>query len=189
MWVAPRTHLSRTETTKANPGVRRPASRRRVRLLLNIIWLVLAGTWLAISYVIAGVLLAITIIGIPFAAQVFKLAGYALWPFGRVLARTTTRHTGLRARRQHPVVSVGRLVARARASGCRSALVHHDHRHPARCRQLQDGRRGPRPVWPRSRRDRRSHAGTGWVDLRRLARAKRSHPPEGVPRGSAPQVA
>jgi uncharacterized membrane protein YccF (DUF307 family) len=67
-----------------------------VRFILNVIWLVLAGIWLAISYVIAAVLLAITIIGIPFAVQSFKLAGYALWPFGRALARTNTRHTGLR---------------------------------------------------------------------------------------------
>lgn len=68
-----------------------------MRAILNLIWLILAGIWLAISYVIAGVLLAITIIGIPFAVQSFKLAGYALWPFGRALARTNARHTGLRA--------------------------------------------------------------------------------------------
>jgi uncharacterized membrane protein YccF (DUF307 family) len=67
-----------------------------VRFILNIIWLVLAGIWLAIGYVIAAVLLAITIIGIPFAVQSIKLAVYALWPFGRALARTNTRHTGLR---------------------------------------------------------------------------------------------
>jgi uncharacterized membrane protein YccF (DUF307 family) len=67
-----------------------------VRLILNVIWLVLAGIWLAIGYVIAAVLLAITIIGIPFAVQSFKLAVFALWPFGRALARTNARHTGLR---------------------------------------------------------------------------------------------
>jgi uncharacterized membrane protein YccF (DUF307 family) len=68
-----------------------------MRVILNIIWLVLAGVWLALSYVIAAVLLAITIIGIPFAVQSFKLAGYALWPFGRVLARTSSHHSFLRA--------------------------------------------------------------------------------------------
>jgi uncharacterized membrane protein YccF (DUF307 family) len=56
---------------------------------------VLAGVWLAISYVIAAVLLAITIIGIPFAAQSVKLAGYALWPFGRTLVQSPTRHKGI----------------------------------------------------------------------------------------------
>jgi uncharacterized membrane protein YccF (DUF307 family) len=68
-----------------------------VRFILNIIWLVLAGIWLAISYVIAAVLLAITIIGIPFAVQAFKLSRYALWPFGRALAHTSAHHGVLRA--------------------------------------------------------------------------------------------
>jgi uncharacterized membrane protein YccF (DUF307 family) len=66
-----------------------------VRTLLNIIWLVLAGFWLALGYCIAAVLLAITIIGLPFAKQALKLAGYAFWPFGRVLVPSPTRHKGL----------------------------------------------------------------------------------------------
>lgn len=56
-----------------------------MRTIGNILWLVLAGWWLAIVYLIAGVLNCITIIGIPFGIQSFKLAGYALWPFGRVV--------------------------------------------------------------------------------------------------------
>lgn len=51
----------------------------------NIIWLVLAGIWLAFGYLVAGMLNFITIIGIPFGIQAFKLAGYALWPFGRAV--------------------------------------------------------------------------------------------------------
>jgi uncharacterized membrane protein YccF (DUF307 family) len=66
-----------------------------VRVLLNLIWLILAGIWLAIAYVIAGALLCITIIGIPFGVQSFKLAGYALWPFGRMLIPARTRHKGI----------------------------------------------------------------------------------------------
>ena len=54
-----------------------------MKTLLNILWLVLAGFWMAVGYLIAAVLLAITIIGIPFAKQALKLGGYALWPFGR----------------------------------------------------------------------------------------------------------
>ncbi len=54
-------------------------------LLGNVIWLLLAGIWLAIAYVIAGILNCLTVIGIPFGIQSFKLAGYALWPFGRVV--------------------------------------------------------------------------------------------------------
>jgi uncharacterized membrane protein YccF (DUF307 family) len=66
-----------------------------LRVLLNIIWLVLAGLWLALGYLLAAVLLAITIIGLPFANQALKLAGYALWPFGRTLLPSETRHKGL----------------------------------------------------------------------------------------------
>jgi uncharacterized membrane protein YccF (DUF307 family) len=66
-----------------------------VKTVLNILWLVLAGLWLAISYVFAAVLLTITIIGIPFAKQALKLAGYALWPFGRTLVQSSTRHKGI----------------------------------------------------------------------------------------------
>lgn len=66
-----------------------------VRTVLNVIWLVLAGLWLMIAYVVAGLLLCITIIGIPFGVQSFKLAGYALWPFGRELVPSPTRLKGL----------------------------------------------------------------------------------------------
>jgi uncharacterized membrane protein YccF (DUF307 family) len=58
--------------------------------LLNIIWILLAGIWLAIAYVIAGVVLCITLIGIPFGWQAFKLAAFALWPFGRALVKSTS---------------------------------------------------------------------------------------------------
>ena len=66
-----------------------------MRTLLNVLWLVLAGIWLAIEYVIAGVLMCLTIIGIPFGVQSFKLAAYALWPFGRQLIPAPTRAKGL----------------------------------------------------------------------------------------------
>ena len=68
-----------------------------VKTLLNIIWLVLAGIWLALGYVFAAALLAITIIGIPFTVQAFKLAGYALWPFERTLVPAERRNRGLSA--------------------------------------------------------------------------------------------
>jgi uncharacterized membrane protein YccF (DUF307 family) len=58
-----------------------------MRTALNVIWLVLAGVWLALGYVLAAVIMAITIIGIPFAAQAIKLAGYALWPSGACSSR------------------------------------------------------------------------------------------------------
>ena len=49
----------------------------------NIIWLVLAGWWLALGHLITALLLAITIIGLPFAWAHLKLAGLALWPIGK----------------------------------------------------------------------------------------------------------
>jgi len=51
----------------------------------NIIWLVLAGWWLALGHLIIAILLAVTIIGIPFAWAHLKLAGLALWPIGMMI--------------------------------------------------------------------------------------------------------
>ena len=51
----------------------------------NIFWLILGGIIIALIYYIVGLLLCITIIGIPFGVQLFKLGTYALWPFGREL--------------------------------------------------------------------------------------------------------
>jgi uncharacterized membrane protein YccF (DUF307 family) len=52
-------------------------------LIGNLIWLVLAGWWLALAHLATAVVLAVTIIGIPFAWAHLKLAGIALWPIGR----------------------------------------------------------------------------------------------------------
>jgi uncharacterized membrane protein YccF (DUF307 family) len=54
-------------------------------MLGNIIWLVLAGWWLALGHLITALLLALTIIGIPFAWAHLKLAGIALWPIGKMI--------------------------------------------------------------------------------------------------------
>jgi uncharacterized membrane protein YccF (DUF307 family) len=54
-----------------------------VRLILNVIWLVLCGIWLAIAYALAGLIACILIITIPFGIAAFRIANYVLWPFGR----------------------------------------------------------------------------------------------------------
>lgn len=54
-----------------------------MNLLLNIIWLIFGGFVVVLAYVLGGILLCITIIGIPFGIQCFKLAGLAVAPFGR----------------------------------------------------------------------------------------------------------
>lgn len=58
-----------------------------VRVILNILWLVLCGFWMALGYLFAALLMFILIITIPFALQALKLAIFALWPFGRTLVK------------------------------------------------------------------------------------------------------
>jgi len=54
-----------------------------MRLLLNVIWLILCGWWMAILYLLAGIVCFILIITIPFGIAAFRIASYVLWPFGR----------------------------------------------------------------------------------------------------------
>jgi uncharacterized membrane protein YccF (DUF307 family) len=56
-----------------------------MRLVLNVLWLVLAGFWMAVGYVAAGLLLLLPIVTIPFSLAAFRIAGFCLWPFGRTL--------------------------------------------------------------------------------------------------------
>jgi uncharacterized membrane protein YccF (DUF307 family) len=58
-----------------------------VRLVLNVIWLVFAGVWLAILYTIAALICFVLIITIPFGVAALRIAGFALWPFGRTVAK------------------------------------------------------------------------------------------------------
>jgi uncharacterized membrane protein YccF (DUF307 family) len=58
-----------------------------VRLLLNIIWLLLAGLWIAIGYAIAALICFILIITIPFGIASLRIALFALWPFGRTVVK------------------------------------------------------------------------------------------------------
>lgn len=53
-----------------------------MKFIGNIIWMVLGGLLISLYYAIMGLLFCITIIGIPFGMQLFKMAGFALWPFG-----------------------------------------------------------------------------------------------------------
>jgi uncharacterized membrane protein YccF (DUF307 family) len=58
-----------------------------LRFILNVIWLFVAGFWLAVGYAFAGIICFILIVTIPFGVASFRMAGYALWPFGRELVR------------------------------------------------------------------------------------------------------
>jgi uncharacterized membrane protein YccF (DUF307 family) len=62
-------------------------------LIGNVVWFVLAGWWLALGHLLTALLLAITIVGIPFAWAHLKLAGISLWPVGRdVVSIDDARH-------------------------------------------------------------------------------------------------
>lgn len=54
-----------------------------ITLILNLIWLVTAGLWLWLAYLLAGVLACIFIVTIPFGLASFRIASFVLWPFGR----------------------------------------------------------------------------------------------------------
>ena len=54
-----------------------------MRFIGNILWMIFEGLWLALGWLLAGLLLCITIIGIPFGIQCFKIAGFVLCPFGK----------------------------------------------------------------------------------------------------------
>jgi len=56
-------------------------------LILNVLWLVTGGIWMALGWLIAAVIMAITIVGLPWARAAFNIAAYTLLPFGRVALR------------------------------------------------------------------------------------------------------
>jgi uncharacterized membrane protein YccF (DUF307 family) len=56
-----------------------------VRIILNLIWLVLSGFWLAVGYAVAGIICCVLIVTIPWGLASFRIANYALWPFGRTV--------------------------------------------------------------------------------------------------------
>jgi uncharacterized membrane protein YccF (DUF307 family) len=56
-----------------------------LNVILNVIWLVLCGLWMALAYVVAGLICFVLIITIPFGIGAFRIANYVLWPFGRTI--------------------------------------------------------------------------------------------------------
>lgn len=58
-----------------------------MRTILNIIWLIFGGFWLWLGYLLAGVIACIFIVTIPIGVASFRMASYALWPFGRAVVR------------------------------------------------------------------------------------------------------
>lgn len=54
-----------------------------IRFILNVLWFVCGGLLTGLGWLLAGVLLAITIVGLPYAGAAFRIAGFAFWPFGK----------------------------------------------------------------------------------------------------------
>ena len=66
-----------------------------MKTLGNILWFLLTGLWLGLSYIILGLLWCITIIGLPFGKQCFKLAKIIFWPFGKEVKADFSKHAVL----------------------------------------------------------------------------------------------
>ena len=144
-------------------------------ILFNLAWIVFGGLWMAVGWLIAAVIMAITIIGIPWARAAFNIAAYTLLPFGQ-RAVSRAEHYGqhdigtgaARLHRQPDLADPGRLVARARPPRPRGPPGRDHHRHPV-CLGAPQARR-PRAL--ADRQDDRADRG--------LARALR---PEALTRG------
>ncbi len=64
-----------------------------MRVILNVIWLLFCGIWMAIAYAVVGLICFILIITIPFGIASWRIANYVLWPFGRTIDRR--EHAGV----------------------------------------------------------------------------------------------
>jgi uncharacterized membrane protein YccF (DUF307 family) len=80
-----------------------------IRLLLNLLWLVLGGVWMALAWVLAGLLMIVTIIGIPWARSAFTIARYTLLPFGYRAVRRDA-WTGQESIGTGPLGTLGNLI-------------------------------------------------------------------------------
>jgi uncharacterized membrane protein YccF (DUF307 family) len=82
-----------------------PTRLKGFSVVANILWFVLAGWWLALAHLLTGILLCLTIIGIPLGVADFKMAGAALVPFGKEIVRTSDLASPRRARSGSPAGS------------------------------------------------------------------------------------
>ena len=138
-------------------------------LVLNLLWIIFGGLWMAVGWVIAGIVMAITIIGLPWARAAFNIASYTLLPFGY---KAVSRADLFRPRgyRHGPLGLLGNLIWLVLAGwwlalghvGHRRSSCGHHYRDPVRlgapearrARALadrQDHRAGGRPALPYAR--------------------------------------
>lgn len=80
-----------------------------IRLLLNLLWIVFGGLWMAIAWLVAAVIMAITIIGLPWTRAAFNIAVYTLLPFGKT-AVSRAAYTGQEDLGTGPLGTLGNIV-------------------------------------------------------------------------------
>src|SRR5216683_924460 len=102
-------HLGRARSAPQVPRSRRLTPMGPLSLFLNILWVVFGGLWMAIAWLIAGALMVVTIIGIPWARAAFAMAGYAFLQFGR-RAMSRARHQGYDDLGTGPAGVLGNIV-------------------------------------------------------------------------------
>jgi uncharacterized membrane protein YccF (DUF307 family) len=78
-------------------------------LLLNLLWIVFGGIWMAVAWLVAAVIMAITIIGLPWARAAFNIAVYTLLPFGQT-AVSRGAHTGREDLGTSPLGTLGNII-------------------------------------------------------------------------------
>src|ERR1700748_1219478 len=76
------------------PGTLELPLEERMRLVLDVIWLLFGGLWLALGYVLAALVCFLLIVTIPFGFAALRIASYALWPFGRTIVERPGAGTG-----------------------------------------------------------------------------------------------
>ena len=116
-----------------------------MKFIGNIIWLLIGGIIASIAWFLAGLILCITIIGIPFGLQCFKIAGFVLWPFGREISLGHFGAGGL-------IFNIIWLIVfgwefAVRPSHYRFNFLHHHNRDPFWTAAFQVGSVGSHPLW------------------------------------------
>lgn len=80
-----------------------------LNVLLNLLWILFGGLWMALAWLLAGVLMAITVVGLPWAGAAFTIAGYTLLPFGRTVV-SRAEVTGREDLGTGPLGTLGNLI-------------------------------------------------------------------------------
>ena len=107
-----------------------------MRLILNVIWLVFGGLWLALGYVLAALICFLLIVTIPFGFASLRIASYALWPFGRTIVERPGAGTGALIGNIIWILLCGLWLAVVHLAD-RGSAGGHDHRHSAGAGQSQ----------------------------------------------------